>query len=56
MKKLLVVAALALAALLGGASAAHAGVTVCANVNVNGQGTGGQQCQTVDLPSAPALP
>ena len=53
MKKLLIVAALALASLFGGISAANAGVTVCANVNVNGQGTGGEQCQTVDLPALP---
>jgi hypothetical protein len=56
MKKLVIVAALALASLFGGMSAANAGVTVCANVNLNGQGTGGEQCQTIDLPAAPALP
>ena len=53
MKKLVILAALTLATLFGGMSAANAGVTVCANVNVNGQGTGGEQCQTVDLPALP---
>ena len=56
MKKLLVVVGFAAALLVGSATAANAGVTVCANVNVNGQGTGGEQCQTVDLPALPALP
>ena len=56
MKKLLIVAALAAASLFGGLSAANAGVTVCADLNINGQGTGGEQCQTVELPAAPALP
>jgi hypothetical protein len=53
LKKLLVVAGVAGALLIGSMSAANAGVTVCANVNVNGQGTGGEQCQTVDLPALP---
>jgi hypothetical protein len=56
LKKLLVAAGFAAALLVGSASAANAGVTVCANVNLNGQGTGGEQCQTVDLPALPALP
>ncbi|HVF33527.1 MAG TPA: hypothetical protein VM933_10880 [Acidimicrobiales bacterium] len=52
MKKLLVVLATAAALLAGGvAGASAASVTVCADVNVNGQGTGGEQCV-----STPALP
>ena len=54
MKKTLIVAALALASLFGGMSAATAGVSVCANLDINGQGTGGEQC--VSTPEAPALP
>ncbi len=53
LKKVLVAVGFAAAILVGSASAANAGVTVCANVNVNGQGTGGEQCQTVDLPALP---
>ena len=56
MKKFLIVAALTAATLFGGMSAANAGVTVCANLDINGQGTGGEQCQTIELPAAPALP
>ena len=56
MKKLLIVAGVAAALLFGSVSAANAGVTVCANLDLNGQGTGGEQCQTVDLPALPALP
>ena len=56
MKKLVIIAALTVASLFGGMTAANAGVTVCADLNLNGQGTGGQQCQTIDLPAAPALP
>ena len=56
LKKILVAAGFAAALLVGSASAANAGVTVCANVNLNGQGTGGEQCQTVDIPALPALP
>ena len=54
MKKLLLVAALALASLFGGMSAAKAGVTVCYDVNVNGTAQAG--CQVVDAPAAPELP
>ena len=54
MKKLLIVAALALASLFGGMSAANAGLTVCYDVNVNGNAQAG--CETVDVPAAPALP
>ena len=55
MKKLLVIAAVAAASVFGGLSAANAaGVTVCADININGQGTGGEQCQTVELPAPPA--
>jgi hypothetical protein len=57
MKKLLVVAAAAAALLFGGMSGASAaGVTVCANVNINGQGTGEPQCVSTDSLPAPALP
>lgn len=58
MKKLFAVAALVATMVLGGAASANAaGVKVCANVNVNGQGTGGQQCvETPALPALPALP
>ena len=54
MKKLLIVAALALASLFGGMSAANAGLEVCYDVNVNGTAQAG--CQTVDVPAPPALP
>ena len=55
MKKLLVVAAAAAALLFGGLSGASAaGVSVCANLDINGQGTGGEQCVTT--PALPALP
>jgi hypothetical protein len=54
MKKLFAVAAMVAAMLLGGAASANAaGLTVCANVDINGQGTGGEQCQTVELPPLP---
>ena len=55
MKKLLVVAAAAAALLFGGLSGANAaGLTVCANIDINGQGTGGEQCvSTPALPTAP---
>jgi hypothetical protein len=53
MKKLLVVAGFVAALLFGSASAANAGLTVCADVNVNGQGTGGEQCNTVEFPALP---
>ena len=57
MKKVLIVTALALASLFGGMSAATAGVSVCANLDINGQGTGGEQCVTTpELPALPALP
>ena len=58
MKKLFVVAAAAAALLFGGLTGANAaGVTVCANIDINGQGTGGEQCvSTPELPAAPALP
>jgi hypothetical protein len=57
MKKFVIVAALALASLFGGMSAANAGVSVCANLDINGQGTGGEQCVTTpELPALPALP
>ena len=49
MKKLLLVAALALASLFGGLSAAHAaGVDVCYDVNINGTAQAG--CQNIPLP------
>lgn len=51
MKKVLMVAALALASLFGGASAASAGLTVCYGVNVNGTAQSG--CESVDVPPAP---
>jgi hypothetical protein len=55
MKKLLVVAAAAAALLFGGLSGANAaGLSVCANIDINGQGTGGEQC--VSTPALPALP
>ena len=55
MKKLLVVAAAAAALLFGGLSGANAaGLSVCANIDINGQGTGGEQCITT--PALPALP
>lgn len=54
MKKLLIVAALALATLFGGMSGANAGVEVCYDVNVNGTAQAG--CETVSVPAAPALP
>ena len=53
LKKLLVVVGFAAALLVGSTTAANAGVTVCANLDVNGQGTGGEQCQTVELPALP---
>jgi hypothetical protein len=60
MKKLFAVAALALLSVVGGASAANAAgpVSVCVNLNVNGQGTGGPVCPTDNIPAlpAPALP
>ena len=57
MKKLLIVAGVAAALLFGSVSAANAGVTVCANLDLNGQGTGGEQCvSTPELPALPALP
>ncbi len=58
MKKILIVAALALASLFGGLSGANAaGLSVCANIDINGQGTGGEQCVTTpELPALPALP
>ena len=52
MKKLLIVAALALASLFGGMSAANAGLTVCYDVNVNGTAQAG--CETVEVPAVPA--
>ena len=55
MKKLLIVAALTLASLFGGISAANAGVTVCADVNLNGTNYG-PGCNSVEVPPAPALP
>jgi hypothetical protein len=55
MKKFFVVAAFVATLLVGGASSANAaGLKVCANVDVNGQGTGGEQC--VETPALPALP
>ena len=55
MRKLFAVFAMLAAMILGGAAGANAaGVTVCANVDVNGQGTGGEQC--VSTPALPALP
>ena len=54
MKKLLIVAALALASLFGGISAANAGVNVCYDITINGDNQAA--CHTVDLPPAPALP
>jgi hypothetical protein len=55
MKKLIAVAAVAAGLVFGGAAGANAaGLKVCANVDVNGQGTGGEQC--VETPAAPALP
>ena len=57
MKKLLIIAGLVVASLFGGMSAATAGVSVCANLDINGQGTGGEQCvSTPELPALPALP
>ena len=55
MKKLLVVAAAATTLVLGGAAGANAAsLTVCANIDINGQGTGGEQCvETPALPTAP---
>ena len=55
MKKLLVVAAAAAALLFGGLSGANAaGLSVCANIDIHGQGTGGEQCvETPALPTAP---
>ena len=54
MKKLLIVAALALVSVFGGVSAANAGVEVCYDVNINGNAQAG--CETVELPGLPALP
>lgn len=54
MKKLVLVAGLALAWLFGGMSAANAGLEVCYDVNING--TAQADCETVEFPAAPALP
>lgn len=60
LKKILAAAALALGLVAGGGvlSGAHAaGACVTADVNINGQGTGGPQTVcTPELPAAPALP
>ena len=54
MKKLLIVAALALASLFGGMSAASAaGIDVCVNLNVNGT-EHGPGCQNIAVPGLPA--
>ena len=53
MKRVFAVAAMVAAMLLGGAAGANAaGLTVCANIDINGQGTGGEQC--VSTPELPA--
>jgi hypothetical protein len=55
MKKFLAVCTLVAASLVVGATSANAaGLKVCANIDVNGQGTGGEQC--VETPALPALP
>ncbi len=54
MKKLLVVTGFVAALLFGSVAAANAGVEVCYDINING--TAQADCQTVDLPAAPALP
>ena len=55
MKKFLAVLALVAGSLAFGVTSANAaGLKVCANVDVNGQGTGGEQC--VETPALPALP
>jgi hypothetical protein len=52
MKKLIVVAALAIASLFGGMTAAHAaGVDVCYDVNINGTAQSG--CQNIPVPALP---
>ena len=51
MKKLLIVAALALASVFGGMSAANAGLEVCYDINVNG--TTAADCETVEAPALP---
>jgi hypothetical protein len=58
MKKLLVVAVAAAGLIFGGTAGANAaGLKVCANIDINGQGTGGEQCvSTPELPAPPALP
>ena len=56
MKKILIVAALALASLFGGMSAANAG-QVCYDVQVNAQGSSvvsESGCQPIELPAPPA--
>ena len=55
MKKLIAVLAVTAGLVFGGAAGANAaGLKVCANIDVNGQGTGGEQC--VETPALPALP
>ena len=54
MKKLLIVAALALASLFGGMSAANAGGEVCVNLNVNGTEHGPGCTPLPELPGLPA--
>ena len=55
MKKLIAVVAVAAGLVFGGAASANAaGLKVCANIDINGQGTGGEQCvETPALPTAP---
>lgn len=56
MKKLLIVAALALAALFGGLSAANAG-QACYGVQITAQGSSvvnESGCQPIELPAPPA--
>ena len=54
MKKLVIIAGLVVASIFGGMTAANAGIEVCYDVNINGNAQAG--CETVVLPSAPALP
>ena len=55
MKKLIAVVAVAFGLVLGGTAGANAaGLKVCANIDINGQGTGGEQC--VETPGLPAAP
>ena len=55
MKKLLIVAALTLASLFGGMSAAQAGGQVCLDLNINGVEYG-PGCTDLPEPALPELP